>query len=298
MCRQATESRNLVLFEGQVKWIMERATPEERLAAWETIAAIAFPQGYELPYEPPKPNADGSPLSPCDRVRRDVYLMFKDIIESFHWEKYGEVKDPRKVKAGVASAIARETRRAESSTAEDSDSVDVSALGTMPLPPSNPQNMNSAEAFGGTPRGNFGKLTADDLRQIAKWRWKFPDAKLLKKYLDENYMFPNRKLVCTESFCDYAFVQLENSNWCSSRNGKPLMKLDFAIHWLAVDYTKRVGDIRRLEQEEKRKDMETDLAIQNTEISQLSPEDFAAIERKRRRQAEKEAMRKLMEADT
>ena len=288
MCREATESRNLVLFEGQVRWIMERETPEERLAAWETIAAIAFPQTDKTQYTPPK----GKSLSPCDRVRRDVYLMFKDIIESSHWERFGEVKNTRKVKAGIASAAARESRRMDSSSSTDSDSTDYNGS-TISV---NPQTMNSSERFGGTIRGNFGNLTAYDIKKIAEWKNKFPSAKTLLKYLEDNYIFPNRKLVCTESFCEYAFSQLDSANWCSSRNGKPLSKIDIAIHWMAVDYTKRVGDIRRLEQEEKRKDLETNLALQNTEISQLSADDFAAIERKRRRQAEKEAMQKLMEA--
>ena len=268
---------------------MERESPEERLAAWETIVAIAFPQQDKPPYTPPK----GKSLSPCDRVRRDVYLMFKDIIESSHWERFGEVKNNRKVKAGIASAVARESRRMDSGTSTDSDSSDSSDESLS----MSPQLMNSAERICGTIRGNFGKLTSYDLNKISEWRNKFPSATALLKYLDENYMFPNRKLVCTESFCDYAFSQLESSNWCRSRNGKPLAKIDIAIHWMAVDYTKRVGDIRRLEQEEKRKDLETNLALQNTEISQLSADDFAAIERKRRRQAEKEAMQKLMEAE-
>ena len=48
MCQEATKPvRRVTLYEGQVRFIMERETPEERLAAWETVAAIAFPPDEE-----------------------------------------------------------------------------------------------------------------------------------------------------------------------------------------------------------------------------------------------------------
>ena len=53
MCKEANKVRSIPLLEGHARWIMERETPEERLAAWETLVAIAFPPPYELPYVPP-----------------------------------------------------------------------------------------------------------------------------------------------------------------------------------------------------------------------------------------------------
>ena len=40
---QSETVRSIVLDEGRVDWIMERATPEERLAAWDVLVAVAFP---------------------------------------------------------------------------------------------------------------------------------------------------------------------------------------------------------------------------------------------------------------
>ena len=112
--------KSIVLLEGHVRWIMERETPEERLAAWETLAAIAFPENpYELPYEPPQKPFDGSRLSPCDRVRRDTYNMLADYINSRMWETEGGGKNPKKVLAGKLGAAIRHGKFGSSSTSSE-----------------------------------------------------------------------------------------------------------------------------------------------------------------------------------
>ena len=76
--------RSVLLFEGQARWIMERETPEERIAALEVLMAIAFPNEGEE-YKPPK-----SPKTNIGKVQRDAYNIFKDFSESRMWEWPGE----------------------------------------------------------------------------------------------------------------------------------------------------------------------------------------------------------------
>jgi prophage antirepressor-like protein len=72
-----------------------------------------------------------------------------------------------------------------------------------------------------------------------------------------------------------------------------LTTLRNAVHFLILDYVRKSGDLKRVEAEERRKDMESEFAMKTTQYSQQSASDLAAIERKRRRAAEREMEKTL-----
>ena len=307
MCQANKSVRRVTLFEGQVKFIMERDTPEERLAAWETIAAIAFPIDNEHKYVPPSLPTDGSKLSPVDRVRRDVYNFLKDVIEK-QAEKDIEKKDPKKVEAGRLGAVMRFGDR-NGSSSDSSIGMDIlrkepksentrvakESLVPIPSPVADPNSTNDVPMWGTRYKPN---LTDAEKAEIAAWDKKIPSAKALQEYLQRNYMYQNKMTVITDEFCDFAYHKLAViDRWISTRNRRPLHDIRQAIHYIALDYIKKAGEIRRAEQEEHRRDIEADFEMQTTQYSQQTPSELAAIERKRRRTAERQAMEKILKGE-
>ena len=304
MCQEATKPvRRVTLYEGQVRFIMERETPEERLAAWETVAAIAFPPDDDHKYVPPELPTDGGRLSPCDRVRRDVYNFIKDIIEYQAMKDSGKLKDSKKVEAGRLGAAVRFGRRGESSSASQAKDIVETAddLRAMPIVPKNQPSDVAEDDFTCYVAGGFRRrkvLSKDEQAAISEWDEKIPDAKALQAYLQKNYMYQNKKLVVSDEFCEFAYHKLAKiDRWISTRDRRPLHDIRQAVHYIALDYIKKAGEIRRAEKEEHRKDLEADLEMKNTQYSQQSPSDLATIERKRRRAAEKEAMAKILKGE-
>lgn len=302
MCQVAKPVRRVTLFEGQVKFIMERDTPEERLAAIETIFAIAFPPDDEHKYVPPALPTDGSRLSPCDRVRRDVYNFLRDVLER-QAEKDSGKKDPQKVEAGRLGALARfGDRGASSSSVSDATpstakvKVEVRENPKIDVPLPLQEDDLSGFVAG---RYKFKRnLTDEEKAQVASWDKKIPDAKALQEFLKRNYMYQNKTLVITDEFCEFAYHKLAKiDRWISTRDRRPLHDIRQAVHYIALDYIKKAGEIRRAEKEEHRKDMEADFEMQTTRHSQQTPTELAAIERKRRRAAEREAMEKIMKGE-
>ena len=311
MCRESKQVKNIVLFEGHVRWIMERETPEERLAAWETLAAIAFPNDYELPYQPPELPSDGSPLSPCDRVRRDTYYMLCDFFSSRVWEQTGRIKDQKKVAAGRRGAAARFgmywgsdcTAVAEGSPPTDSIGNELKEKPqsiTVQMPTMMPKDLRAEET--GYLSDRYRKiekgLTEVDKKKIAEWHKKFPNAAALREWLDRNFLFQNRNVVCTNEFAEFAYTKLAlEENWVSYKTGHAMQDIRNAIHWLALDYIRKSREIRRVEEQEHRKDLESEFETKALVASQMSNEDMATLERRRRRQAEREAMEKVLRGE-
>lgn len=309
MCRECKQVKSLVLFEGQVRWIMERETPEERLAAWETLTAIAFPNPYELPYEPPQIPIDGSPMSPCDRVRRDTYYMFSDIIKCQYWEQFGSIKNRKKVAAGMLGAAVRYGKM--ESTAEEpfQESNDF-----MPQEQEQPKPVQVESKYPTlTPRDEMAEetpyfsekflkirhlLTEYDKKKIDEWNKKIPNAAALKEWLDRNYFQTNKRFVCSDTFCEYAYQRLaREDNWCSYKTRHVMNNLANAIHWMAIDFQRKSNEIRRAEEEEHRKDVESDFATKTMVVSQQTNEDIADMQRISSRKAEREAMEKILRGE-
>lgn len=283
MCQAAKPVRRVTLFEGQVKFIMERDTPEERLAAIETIFAIAFPPDEEHKYVPPALPTDGSKLSPCDRVRRDVYNFLKDVLEK-QAEKDIVKKDPKKAEAGRLGALARFGDRGSSSC---SDAMPPKTKRkAAPVVPK-PIEEDDFEGYESGSSRNKRILTASEKAEIAAWDEKIPDAKALQEYLKQNYMYQNKSLVITDSFCELAYQKLAKiDRWISTKDRRPLHDIRHAIHYIALDYIKTSGQIRRVEKEERQKDMQADFS---------DGPDYAAKvaeDRKRMKQLEREAAKK------
>lgn len=304
MCQEATKPvRRVTLYEGQVRFIMERETPEERLAAWETVAAIAFPPDDAHKYVPPALPTDGGRLSPCDRVRRDVYNFIKDIIEYQAMKDSGKLKDSKKVEAGRLGAAVRFGRRGESSsTSQAQEPVEPpDEIEALPTAPRNEPQSVADDDYRGYVAGGFRhkkSLTKDEQAAVSEWDRKIPDAKALQAFLKKNYMYQNKKLVVSDEFCDFAYHKLAKiDRWLSTRDQRPLHDIRQAVHYIALDYIKRAGEIRRAEKEEQRKDLEADFEMKNTQYSQQSSSELATIERKRRRAAEKEAMAKILKGE-
>ena len=257
--------RSIVLDEGQVDWIMERETPEERLAAWDTLVAVAFPEDPSLPYEPPQVKR-GTRLTPVERTKRDAYNIFKGIC--IHGVTYGESDST------AFSGESTATEEHKVGSIPDLADVTYSRVRQTRMPKS---------------------LTQEDKEQIAKWNIRFPDSKSLYDYLNQNYFFANRSLVCSEEFCTYALRQFQANNWINYKTCKPHKSIDRTIHYLALDYKKRCGEIRRAEEEERKKDLAAEFDAKVAKYDSIDPSDIATAERKRRIEAEERWLKKMME---
>ena len=271
MSEQTTEEKCIVISEGQIAWIMERDTPEERLAAWEVFAAIACPdEGTQ--YEPPKQTRNGVKLSKLDRVKRDAYNVFRGI--------------QRVTMPGITRM---RFQSGESSVSGESTATNpISPNYTMDEPTFGRSNGRRGS------RIDYSKLTPEDKAAIANWDKQIPDPKALKEYLDKNYLYQNRLFVQTDEFCAYAFNLLKGQRWISTRTGKPLVSLVTAIFYIALDYKQKNDKIKRIEMVEHAKDVKTEFEVLTTEQEMQTPSDLAAIERKRRRIAEKELEEKYL----
>jgi hypothetical protein len=265
MLSEQSHIRSIVLDEGQVDWIMERETPEERLAAWDTLVAVAFPEDSTQPYEPPKMKR-GTKLSPVERTKRDAYNIFKRI--GLHGVPYGESDSTASAGESTVTEVQKPTPMIETTVT----TYDLSCPTKMP------QN-----------------LTQADKEQIAEWNRRFPDSKSLYDYLDKSYLYQNRNLVCSEEFCTYALRQLQLHNWINYKTGKPHKSIDRTIHYIALDYKKRCGEIRRADEEERQKDMAAEFDAKVAKYDSMESTDIATAERKRRMEAEERWMRKMME---
>lgn len=122
MCRLiAKPERNVCIWEGWARWIAERDTTEEKLAAYETIMAIAFPEDESSPYTPPPKPTDGSKLSRCDLIRRDVYNQWHGVIEKKTGVVNQKTKSQVRAEAGRLGAAKRWGQRyRDDSTSGDS----------------------------------------------------------------------------------------------------------------------------------------------------------------------------------
>lgn len=304
MRNERKQVNNIVLFEGHVRWIMERPTPEERLAAWETLAAIAFPQDGAAPYTPPEAH-DGEPaLSPCDRVRRDTYHMMSDFISSRVWELSGKVKNLNKSVAGKCGAIVRYGLEDSTDTMPDIDTTmeetcDEEAKSNTVAPPcESPQVQFLAFNDCGPLQVSHESIEAKEKERIAEWNKKFPDAKTLREWLERNYLFQNREIVCSQEFCDYAYTRLaEEDNWTSYKTGRVFRNIRNVIHWIALDFVKKRNEINRFDNGERRKDREVQFDEAVSLTTQKTSEDIADMERVRRRKAEREAVDKVLRGE-
>ena len=266
MSEQNTEEKGIVISEGQIAWIMERETDEERLAAWDVFAAISCPdEGTK--FEPPKPLKRCEKLTKIERVKRDAYNVLR----------------------GIQRVTLTEINRArfhngESSVIEDS----------MENSSSIPSYAMDEPTFGRSSvrhgrRIDYNRLSKEDKEAIANWDKKIPNPKSLKEYLDKNYLYQNRLFVQSDEFCTYAFNLLKGQRWLSTRTGKPLVSLVTAIFYIALDYKQKNDKIKRIEKVEHAKDIKTEFECLTTEQEMQTPSDLAALERKRRRIAEKES---------
>lgn len=295
-----------------MKWIMERETPEERLAAWETVLKIAFPNECELPYAPPQTPSDGSRLSPCDRARRDTYNMMGDFIKSRMWELPMLGKDKRKVAAGRLGAAIRYGMESDS-TADDVKTFEQPLPTLMPSTPlllGQDKNNSSPHVSRADMRAEDDaeylrrkkvdetKLSQRDREKVAEWDAKIPNAAALKEWLERNYLYQNRSLVCSDMFCEMAYNQLAIENhWISYKTGHAMTDIRNAIHWMAIDYLQKSRQIQRAEEEQHRLDMESEFETKVAHAAQQSPQELATIERKRRRLAEKQAMEMIVKGE-
>lgn len=310
--------KSIVLLEGHVRWIMERETPEERLAAWETLAAIAFPENpYELPYKPPQKPLDGSRLSPCDRVRRDTYNMLADFINSRLWEEGGGRKNKKKVLAGKLGAAIRygrygssssstvddepepteklvEEQKVEKQEPEPKETISESRASLTPFD----RKAEETEYFSERFRKIAPNLSEFDKQKIAEWNKKIPNAAAMKEFLERNWSFQNRSLVCSERFCEYVYNKLaREESWISPKSRHVLTNIITAIHWIALDFQRKDNDIKRAEEEEKRKDREAEFETKVMVASQQTNEDVADMQRISSRKAEREAMEKILRGE-
>lgn len=315
MCLEAKPIRSVVLFEGPVQWIMERETAEERLAAWETVCAIAFPKDEAKPYEPPLLPADGKKLSSCDRVRRDAFNIFKGVIESRAMKANGKMKDPKKVEAGRMGAAKRFGKNYGESSAMDGSALEAAqkaadAVNGDRVADAKPVELkvstvtNTAHT---TPfeddftaptagaRRKQRKLTPEEQERQTEWDRKIPDEKALQKWLQDGYVLANKNIVVSDEFCLFAYTRLaKEDRWISTRDGTVLKNIFTPIHYLALDYKRKMNEIRRAEEEEKAKDMVAEQKKNEALYSDMSPSDLASIERKRRRAAERAQMEQAL----
>lgn len=309
MCREGQPDRSVTLYEGHVRCILELDSPLERLAALETVFAIAFPKDEDKPYVPPEIPTDGSRLSAEDKARRLAYNIFNGLIR--HQGKRNEVrtKDQKKVGAGKRGAYVRwgdsSTVGLDDGAGDNGSSTADGKVEPHPLPttiptykaPNVPKPVLEDDFSSVYEAGGYRKkrsLTEDEKREVEAWDKKIPNAEALLEFLDKNYFNSSRLIVLSKGFCEYAYQRLaKDERWISTRNNKPFRSISTVIHWLALDYQKQLMQMKKLEGEER----EAEFAMKNAELSKISSTELADIERRRRRKAEKEAMEKIMRGE-
>ena len=306
MCRESKPDRALKLYEGHVRWIMNRPTPEERLAAWETVVAIAFPKDEDKPYMPPEQLADAV-LTPVECARRDAYDIFSGLIKFYG--KDGGIKDRKKVEAGRLGAAARFGRRGDSSAVDSTAEEEIVVAPSTTTKKPNPNTTYKREDPPAISEDDFGAYEADKSRgrkgltdeekaMVAEWDRKIPDAKALQSFIEKNFLHATRPTAVKSEFCEYAYQKLAKvDGWISRRDGRPYRDIRGAIHYTVLEYNRQLGDVKRAEDEEKRKNLESEFQLKNTEMSHMSSTEIADIERKRRRKAEKETIAKIMKGE-
>lgn len=295
---------------------MELDTPSEKLAALETVFAIAFPPQEDKPYTPPELPVDGSKLSKEDKARRLAYNIFNGLIR-YHGKKGdGRIKDKKKVEAGRLGAYTRwgdssvstadaSTAKIENTAKEGHDILDAQGKdaehGISIAKPSTSKvaeedDFNSIYEAG---RYRFKReLSKVEKDAIAEWDKKIPNAQALLEFIKKNFLFATRVTALKPEFCEFAYHKLAKiDRWISSRDGRPLRDIRTAIHYIALEYNRQLGEVERAEKEEKRKNLEAEFQMKNTELSQMSATDLADLERRRRRLAEKEAAAKIMKGE-
>ena len=296
--------KRIVLTEGQVQWIAERNTPEERLAAWDAITELMI---GALAYDMPVPYVGNDA---CGRTKRDSYLLFKDSIRTNDCDLQMQGKNPRRVAAGLAGASKRYGKQYGSSSTSVTDSSLSGEIADCP-----PEQKTSKEEklqahsipsqivnddFTSWAAGDSQKLkelTEADKKRIEELDKKFPDATSLQKYLESTYFLPNKTLVTSIAFCEYAWVTLaQEQRWVYQKTKKPIRNVNTAIHWLAIRFMELEGDIKRATVIEKKKDIETDFALKVAQQERVDERELAARERVERIKAERAmAERRLAE---
>lgn len=304
MCQEKPD-RSVKLYEGHIRWIMELETAEERLAAWETVCKIAFPEDEGKPYVPPAMPLDGKPMDRCDRVRRQTYNIFNGLIRFTSKEGNGRIKNPKRVLAGRQGAAVRYGRvggKTATPEGEDpiEDATDIEAINSdISLPAQDSNSGDSTvceEAL--SPNGAKVHLTKAEEAKVKEWDALIPNADALHNYIVKNFVYATRNTAIKPEFSEYAYHKLAKvDRWTSTRDRKPLRNILTAIHYIALDYIKQLGEVKRVEQEERRKDIEAEYKLQNAELQQVSRTELADKERKRRRQAEKATMEKILRGE-
>lgn len=295
---------------------MELDTPSEKLAALETVFAIAFPPHEDKPYVPPELPADGGKLSKEDKARRLAYNIFNGLIRYQGKKVEGRIKDKRKVEAGRLGAYTRWGDSSASRYAITKDEIgeDSNTEGDelekhvkedekpgsvtkQTIPQAVAEDDFSSIYEAGRYRFNR-DLTKEEKNAIAEWDRKIPNAQALLEFIKKNFLFATRATALKPEFCEFAYHKLAKiDRWISSRDKRPLRDIRTAIHYIALEYKRQLCEVELAEKEEKRKNMEAEFQMKNTELSQMSATDLADLERRRRRQAEKDAAAKIMKGE-
>lgn len=336
--RMHSPERKVCVWEGWARWIDERSSPEERLAAYETIMAIAFPKDEENPYQPPEVPNDGSHLSRADLTRRDVYNQWRGIIE--HNSSRCPIGSDSPIRVELVTSGLSDTCGdkvvigMESSDIDGSDSdsvvtdheeVEVDSYGDSAVEQkprrksreakrngslsiverqekerkegdSNPLVSSAMSEFvqAHNPMARAMNLTKYDKAKIAEWNVKIPDAEALHRWIKENWAFPNGDVALSENFCSYAFNRLaKESNWCSSKTGKPFTTLHNVLHWLVIDYKQQVANLKSADKKIERELAQSEFDDKAAATGRMSPEELATLERRKRKAAEREAFARI-----
>jgi hypothetical protein len=295
---------------------MELDTPSEKLAALETVFAIAFPPDEDRAYVPPELPSDGSKLSKEDKARRLAYNIFNGLIR--YQGKKGDIrtKDKRKVEAGRLGAytrwgdssastvddFSRERFQQTRDDAEVSNEAEIEKKEIIKFAKDSPPQAIAGDDFSSVYEAGAYKykkeLTKAEEEAIAEWDRKIPNAQALHGFIEKNFLYATRPTAIKPDFCEFAYNKLAKiDRWISSRSNRPFKDIRAAIHYIALDYKKQLGEAERAEKEERRKNMEAEFQMKNSELSQMSATDLADLERRRRRQAEKEAAAKIMKGE-
>lgn len=322
-------NRKFTFWEGWHNYIADLATDEERLAAYETITAIAFPKDENVPYMPPAQPTNGNPLSPADRVRRQVYHFTHGIIVtgSSINGKTGTVKDPVKVMCGKQGG---RPRRRDFGDSTDESFPDNDFMPPEPTPlslrteppahlspsdpsedsipqlsPSKPADMAEPPVdIGDTPsrvwNGHYyQRLTPQQQARIAQWNHDIPDAEALQKWIKRNLASANLSAYSNSmDLCEYAYNELAHTyQWVSSKSHRPFTSLAPTLAYLAQSFAQQ----QQRQELSKRKlnalEQQSALEIGELTAQNKSSSDIAALERKRRRQAERAAAAREMQKE-
>lgn len=239
--------------------IKEMDTPEERLAAFETLCQMAFlgEEAYDLPEGQP-----GEKKSPKLHAIRNIYFQSRDFI----WQKNKPKKDPRelhdiRVAAGKKGGRPRKCSLMSDSMADCASTPDVQPIESSETAEIAPAS-HSGEKDGKPPKDGFSdvlpshnsRATENPITDSGVLESPFMKTILspedLLAWINKNWVW-NSRYIRDEGFIQWAFSRLVATGWREIKTNRPITNIHNTLSYLQAAYPKHLLNEKRRQEQER-----------------------------------------------